>query len=438
MTTRGSLARGQGQQQFQGNVQKWVRQWVEPGTGPGSSKVALLKWVPTGDRSGSKPGPRFPHLQPVSNANLKVPVGNKDTGKKPIPRQHELLSQPAVMDIDGDQQVLVGELQREETQSAAVEASRARETNGEAHAAPEHRVNQGATELPGQETPAASSQHAGARENEAALEVGRSVPDVAAEPTQASNSHAVTVPQRTSASAVDLASQQPAPASQSDPEAQQQQPPQQDNVHGSTQELQDSTVESGRNADEKLPMSASVGDDAPGQTPAGGDDDALTGRQAQGQTPAGRDDEALTGLGPPDQAPNDAALTGQEAPDQAVAAERNGTLVGDQVPSGRADEAPTGPGLPFGAADQAPASTASETAASAAAVEAAEQLQQQLAEGAPLGPRSTNQQSQIHSEPAVAAPTLAKRPAEEVGECMESDAKRAKAEHCIDLGGLPQ
>ena len=106
MTTRGSLARGQGQQQFQGNVQKWVRQWVEPGTGPGSSKVALLKWVPTGlhalrhcipnelvtnlspainlllaqipernavtpgDRSGSKPGPRFPHLQPVSTRSL--------------------------------------------------------------------------------------------------------------------------------------------------------------------------------------------------------------------------------------------------------------------------------------------------------------------------------------------------------------------------------
>ncbi len=110
MTTRGSLARGQGQQQFQGNVQKWVRQWVEPGTGPGSSKVALLKWVPTGlhallysisddlslirllpaicllmqmpetivvvpttsgDRSGSKPGPRFPHLHPVRPHLLK-------------------------------------------------------------------------------------------------------------------------------------------------------------------------------------------------------------------------------------------------------------------------------------------------------------------------------------------------------------------------------
>lgn len=64
MTTRGSLARGQGQQQFQGNVQKWVRQWVEPGITPGASKVALLKWVPTGEQLDN-----FMHLQRAQGKN---------------------------------------------------------------------------------------------------------------------------------------------------------------------------------------------------------------------------------------------------------------------------------------------------------------------------------------------------------------------------------
>jgi hypothetical protein len=50
MTTRGSLARGQGQQQqqFQGHVQRWKKQWVPSGGGKGAANIVLLKWVPTG------------------------------------------------------------------------------------------------------------------------------------------------------------------------------------------------------------------------------------------------------------------------------------------------------------------------------------------------------------------------------------------------------
>lgn len=54
------------------------------------------------------------------------------------------------MEIDGGQGVLAIELQQEGTQSAAVNASRARESNGEVHSAPERPVKQGVTKLPDQ------------------------------------------------------------------------------------------------------------------------------------------------------------------------------------------------------------------------------------------------------------------------------------------------
>jgi len=47
MTTRGRLARGEHQQEFEGRVQRWVKQW-EPLVL--ISKVKVLKWVPTGER----------------------------------------------------------------------------------------------------------------------------------------------------------------------------------------------------------------------------------------------------------------------------------------------------------------------------------------------------------------------------------------------------
>jgi len=72
MTTRGSLARGQGQQQFQGNVQKWVRQWVEPGITPGASKVALLKWVPTGEQLNHMYAPAASTREERQYKNLKL------------------------------------------------------------------------------------------------------------------------------------------------------------------------------------------------------------------------------------------------------------------------------------------------------------------------------------------------------------------------------
>lgn len=274
-----------------------------------------------------------------------------------------------------------------------------------------------------QEPPAATSQHAAGalfdrRDMEATPDEGRSSADVAAEPTQVSNSHADTAPQRLAAPAVDLASPQAAPASGLAPEAQQpaaELQPRQDNIHDSTQELQHATAaETGNVADDKLPVPASLGDEAPGQAPAGRDDRMLTGRQAPGQTPAGRDDEALTGPGAPDQTPcgrDDAALAGHDAPDQAMAADWDRTLAGDEAQTSEGDEVLTGPGLPSGEPDQAPISTATETAASAAASESAVQ-QQQPAPGALSGPPSLNEQPQVHSEAAVAVSTPAKRPVE--------------------------
>lgn len=46
MTTRGKLARGEHQPEFEGHVQRWVKQLEPLSEG---SKVKILKWVPTGD-----------------------------------------------------------------------------------------------------------------------------------------------------------------------------------------------------------------------------------------------------------------------------------------------------------------------------------------------------------------------------------------------------
>ncbi len=271
-----------------------------------------------------------------------------------------------------------------------------------------------------QEPPAATSQHAAGAvsdppEIEAAPAVGRTMPDVAAGPIQTSKSQADIALQRTPAPAVDLASHQVAPASKSVPNTQQPAAAlqtKQTNAHGSTQELQNATAaESGSNVDEELPLPASLGDKAPGQTPAGRDDEMLAGRQSPGQTAVGRDDEVLTGLGAPDQVPagrEGAALTGQQAPDQAITPEWDGTLAGEEAQSGGGD----GLGSPSGGPDQAPVSTAAETAASAAAADGAVQLQQPA--GGPLfEAHFADEQPHIHSEGAVAAAaTPAKRPAE--------------------------
>ena len=52
MTTRGSLARGQGTQVFQGRVRKWVKQWTKSGTKEGN-KLELLRWIATGSLKAS-------------------------------------------------------------------------------------------------------------------------------------------------------------------------------------------------------------------------------------------------------------------------------------------------------------------------------------------------------------------------------------------------
>ena len=46
MTTRGRIARGEHQQDFEGHVQRWLKQWEQVG---GTSKMKVLKWVPTGE-----------------------------------------------------------------------------------------------------------------------------------------------------------------------------------------------------------------------------------------------------------------------------------------------------------------------------------------------------------------------------------------------------
>ena len=56
--------------------------------------------------------------------------------------------QPVAMDLDGDQLVSAGKMQQEETLSTELNLSRARETNGEAHIAPQQQINEGASELP--------------------------------------------------------------------------------------------------------------------------------------------------------------------------------------------------------------------------------------------------------------------------------------------------
>lgn len=51
MTTRGSLARGQGKETFQGRVQKWIKKLSPVGGRQGSQQLTILKWVPTGASS---------------------------------------------------------------------------------------------------------------------------------------------------------------------------------------------------------------------------------------------------------------------------------------------------------------------------------------------------------------------------------------------------
>ncbi len=55
--------------------------------------------------------------------------------------------QPVAMDLDGDQLVSAGKMQQEEMLSTEPNL-RARETNGEAHIAPQQQINEGASELP--------------------------------------------------------------------------------------------------------------------------------------------------------------------------------------------------------------------------------------------------------------------------------------------------
>ena len=51
MTTRGSLARGQGKETFQGRVQMWIKKLSPVGGRQGSQRLTILKWVPTGASS---------------------------------------------------------------------------------------------------------------------------------------------------------------------------------------------------------------------------------------------------------------------------------------------------------------------------------------------------------------------------------------------------
>ena len=73
MTTRGSLARGQGKETFQGRVQVWIKKLSPVGGGQGSQRLTILKWVPTGASSAA--GSCFSALSCFAAVQAGAPEG---------------------------------------------------------------------------------------------------------------------------------------------------------------------------------------------------------------------------------------------------------------------------------------------------------------------------------------------------------------------------
>mmetsp|Transcript_18086 Transcript_18086/g.43285 ORF Transcript_18086/g.43285 Transcript_18086/m.43285 type:complete len:159 (-) Transcript_18086:248-724(-) len=72
MTTRGSIARGQGVQLvFTGRVRKWTKQWAKIDSASNGA-LTLLKWLPTDDRYTDDAFPRFRELIPVEKARRRL------------------------------------------------------------------------------------------------------------------------------------------------------------------------------------------------------------------------------------------------------------------------------------------------------------------------------------------------------------------------------
>lgn len=87
MTTRGSLARGQTEKTFTGRVRHWEKKLVPASAGTEVSRIVLLKWVPTEEKTEGLPGPRYPDLVPVKDAPPKIEQKQQRARVAPDPRK---------------------------------------------------------------------------------------------------------------------------------------------------------------------------------------------------------------------------------------------------------------------------------------------------------------------------------------------------------------
>ncbi|KAK9813419.1 hypothetical protein WJX73_007556 [Symbiochloris irregularis] len=83
MTTRASLARGQGQGPFQGHVRKWQKKWLPVDSRSQNAKLELLKWVATEERATDNPGDRLQHIKPVEAASTPAQPSAPEPPKPP-------------------------------------------------------------------------------------------------------------------------------------------------------------------------------------------------------------------------------------------------------------------------------------------------------------------------------------------------------------------
>lgn len=68
MTTRASLARGQGHGPFQGRVRKWIKKWITVDRNP-TTAFQVLKWVPTEDKADIDPTLLLQKFQPLEGGH---------------------------------------------------------------------------------------------------------------------------------------------------------------------------------------------------------------------------------------------------------------------------------------------------------------------------------------------------------------------------------
>ncbi|KAK9830534.1 hypothetical protein WJX72_012316 [[Myrmecia] bisecta] len=131
MTTRGSLARGVGQQQFQGRVRKWVKKWGSAGLATDGTKLALLRWLPTDERTTDRSGPRLPLVIPLKPASNPTPAGSQkqhqqEASAPPPAALHvdqELTAMPAASDSVGAHMQTADQPVSDATMEAHVQAS---------------------------------------------------------------------------------------------------------------------------------------------------------------------------------------------------------------------------------------------------------------------------------------------------------------------------